>query len=245
MAISEYVVVGSVLGPALAVLGVSFWLMSYAATHAWQVGASQMGYFWQSVGEYPYFVQAIWPTLTSFWQTSALTLVMLVLGLGGAYLTFSDFKRRKWVRGAFRLGLSMLAVAFVVFAMSSSVVLAASPTSGPVGQSVDTGYGTSCSASFCIFTNTVSGTQYYYAMVGLGYSSGSSCALTAGCQVGQIAFGGPNSVGGATGTSFSSVFGFSYGNDKTVIISPGTYVINSLLVSAEMPPAVESCITSS
>lgn len=197
--------VGSVLGPALAVLGVSFWLMSYAATHAWQVGASQMGYFWQSVGEYPYFVQAIWPTLTSFWQTSALTLVMLVLGLGGAYLTFSDFKRRKWVRGAFRLALSMLAVAFVIFAMSSSVVLAASPTSGPVGQSVDTGYGTSCSASFCVFTNTVSGTKYYYAMVGLGYSSGSSCALTAGCQAGQIAFGGPGNAGGATGTSSSTV----------------------------------------
>lgn len=225
--------VGSVLGPALAVLGVSFWLMSYAATHAWQIDASQMGYFWQSVGEYPYFVQAIWPALTSFWQTSALTLVMLVLGLGGAYLTFSDFKRRKWVRGAFRLALSMLAVAFVIFAMSSSVVLAASPTSGPVGQSVDTGYGTSCSASFCIFTNTVSSTKYYYAMVGLGYSSGSSCALTAGCQVGQIAYGGPGNAGGATGTNAAPVWNDTIaklaGQTGVIDIADGYYIGSSTL----------------
>lgn len=219
--------VGSIFGPALAIFGMSLFLMSYAATHAWQIGASQMGYFWQSVGEYPYFVQAIWPTLTSFWQTSALTLVMLVLGLGGAYLTFSDFKRRKWVRGAFRLALSMLAVAFVIFAMSSSVVLAASPTSGPIGQSVDTGYGTSCSASFCVFTNTVSGTQYYYAMVGLGYSSGSSCALTAGCQVGQIAFGGPGNAGGATGTSAQSIIQSVCTNLDTTSPYGGTVSVGS------------------
>jgi Right handed beta helix region len=220
--------IGSIVGPSLVILAGAFFLMGYAATHAWTQGSGYAD-FWKAVGSYPYFVQAIWPSLASFYSTVLFTGTLLILGFGGSYITLMDFKRRKWLKGSLKLALSFLLLAGMVLSVAPSVVMAASPVSGASGASVDIGYGTPCSVSFCLFTNTISSTVYYYAMIGLGYAVPSSgCALTT-CAIGAVAYGSPNNNGGATGTTLSSVMNSAIASNEKVDIGIGNFVIDAPL----------------
>ncbi|MDE1854357.1 MAG: hypothetical protein KGI38_11510 [Thaumarchaeota archaeon] len=83
-------------------------------------------------------------------------------------------------------------------------------------------------ATFCIGTNSISSTVYYYAWIGLGYSVPSTgCALTAGCSIGTIAYGGPGNAGGATGTNAATVINdalTAIGGTGNLIIAPGSNI---------------------
>lgn len=99
------------------------------------------------------------------------------------------------------------------------IVAALGPTSGPIQQSNDSGYGLSCPSSFCIFTNTVSGTQYYYAQAGLGQTT---------YAVGSIAFGGPENAGGVNGINPLLVAQNSINQRGEVLFENGTFTGNTI-----------------
>lgn len=112
--------------------------------------------------------------------------------------------------------------------------------SGPNGVSIDSGFGTCGMASFCVITNNPSGTPEYYAIIGLGYAVPSGgCALTTGCNLGTVAYGGPTNAGGASGSNAATVIQDAVNaltSGGSINIGPGVYAFAS--TSLVMPTAV-------
>jgi parallel beta-helix repeat protein len=106
---------------------------------------------------------------------------------------------------------------FLILACTVALLLSAvvsAQQSGPLNQSELNGFGNSCYASFCIFTNVVGATQYYYAQAGLGQGTYPN---------GVVAFGGLSNAGGASGTNVSQVMKSAFNQGGLMVIEPGTY----------------------
>lgn len=165
-------------------LSTDFWLHTGYAT------------FYMTVSSSP-FVWGFWQMLQNPYLMIPLISMLFFAAGVSAWAIGRDISKKRYKHGLIKISLAVI-LGFLMFGLTYHPIatFAASPTSGPIQQSNDAGYGTSCSASYCIFTNTISGTQYYYAMAGLGQST---------YAVGAISYGGPGNAGGASGTNFTAV----------------------------------------
>jgi len=71
-------------------------------------------------------------------------------------------------------------------------------------------------ASFIVFKRTISAVDYYYAQYGSGAD-----------QAGKIAYGGPNNVGGVSGTNAAAILQKTLDFKKDFAIGPGTFPLGA------------------